>query len=146
MTRPVITAMVDDELSAVEEKFIKNQINHIVVIDGTNRVVGLISQKYLYKTRSPRRIMDSDTKYTPTVDTIIDGDSYYLKETLDDYILEDIMLKNPFTMNQEDTVAAAVKNMVSGKRGCIPVIDKTQKICGVITNHEIMRYLEGHLI
>lgn len=145
MAKPAISVTVDDELSDVEKKFIKNHINHIVVVDGTNKVVGMISQKYLYKARSPRKIMDGDAKYAPSLDTIIDGDSYYLKETLDSYILENIMLKSPATLSEDASMSDVVKTMEGGKRGFIVIIDKNSKPVGVVTNHQILDFVGNFL-
>lgn len=139
MGTDVIKVSVDDPFSKVEELFINHGITHVMVVDYTNKLVGLISQKYVYKTQSPRKYIDEEM--TPERDTLVDGDSYYRKEILDSYILTNTMQKDPLTLSPDDSVVKAVTLMAQRKLGCIPLVDKTHKICGLVTTHEIVKFI-----
>src|SRR6185295_10712399 len=104
MSRQVVTINADDEFSEVQVKFTNDHVTHVVVIDSDRKVVGLISQKYLYRTQSPRKVINEEMEYR--ADLLKDGDdTFYTKEMLDSYILSHIMQKKPLCLSPEDTLA-----------------------------------------
>ena len=140
MKAPVITVYEDDDLSVVGEKFILHGISYLPVVSHANQLVGIVSQKYLYKTQSPRRIIGhEEIDYNPQV--IVDGDAYYNKESLDSYILRNIMKHDPLTLTPEHTLADAVIAMDKRNISCIPVIDAKRKVVGILTFRELLGYL-----
>ena len=60
MQKSIVTLFEDDDLSVAQELFIERAISHIPVIDRDNIIQGLLSQKYLYKTLSPRKIIGGE--------------------------------------------------------------------------------------
>jgi predicted transcriptional regulator len=138
MSDEVISVRQDAEGSEVQEKFIKYKVNHIVVTDGYGKVVGLISRKYLYKTQSPRKIMQEEIDFEPGL--IIDGDNFYSRETLDSIIIHNIMQKNPLTIGPEESFAYVIKIMSSRFTACIPVVDKDGRAIGVMTDVDAIRF------
>ncbi|HPN87918.1 MAG TPA: CBS domain-containing protein [Candidatus Omnitrophota bacterium] len=138
MNKEVISVRQDAEGSEVQEKFIRYRVNHIVVTDGYQKVVGLISRKYLYKTQSPRKIMQEEIDFEP--DLIIDGDNFYSRETLDSIIIHNIMQKNPLTLGPEESFAQVIKIMASRFIACIPIVDKQGHAIGVMTDVDAIRF------
>lgn len=138
MTVPVVTIYEDEELSDAEERFINRRVSYLPVITRDNRVVGLLSQKYLYKTLSPRKIMNKDMDYQE--DLLIDGDTFYSKEVLNSYMLRHVMYKDPFTLYPDASVGSAVLNMSSRRIGCIPIVNHDQTICGIFTNQDFLDF------
>lgn len=138
MTVPVVTIYEDEELSDAEERFINRRVSYLPVISRDNRVVGLLSQKYLYKTLSPRKILNKDLDYQE--DMLIDGDTFYSKEMLNSYMLRHVMFKDPFTLPPEASVGSAVLNMSSRRIGCIPIVNQDKSICGIFTNQDIVDF------
>lgn len=149
MDTPVPTVFEDDELSEVQGKFISHKTFYLPVLSRNFTLVGLISQKYLYKTQSPRKFVDPQVKFDPEIaqakDILVDEDSFYFREALDSYILRNIMHKSPTTLNPEATVAEALMLMGRKNIGCIVVVDKNQKVQGLLTHKEIVDLLV-HLI
>lgn len=144
MKTPVITVYEDDDFSEAEEKFIHYGINYVLVVSRQHKFVGLLSQKYIYKTQSPRKILGhEEIDYDPNI--IVDGDSFYDKEGLDRYILRNIMSKDPFVMKPEDSVADAVFAMDKKNLGCIPILDQSGKIKGIVTNKEIVSFIVKYI-
>jgi len=127
------------DLSEVQLKFKNFQLSHLLIVNDAYKLVGLISQKYLYKTQSPRKVLTDEMEYRP--DVILDGDSFYEKETLDSFILRNVMMKSPFTLQPEDSLQDAFSNMAKKNLGCIPVVDKDLRIKGVLTDQAIVRYI-----
>lgn len=143
MLKNPVTIRSDENLSKALSIFVKQRVFYLPVINSSNRLVGTLTQKYLYKIRSPRRIIDQDMEFNKEV--LRDGDSFYEKETLDSYILSNIMFKTPFTMSPEDSAAEAILHMADKRLGCIPIVDDQGTIKGVLTAEEIIKYL-GHVI
>jgi len=138
MTTPVETVIETEDLSVVEDTFIKKNVYYLAVLDDEKKFVGLISQKYLYKAHSPRKISGDNMDYDSQI--IIDGDSYYDREKLDQILLYKIMNKNTFTLGPDDTVAMAVTNMAKKNLGCIPIINEKEKILGLLLSHNIIEF------
>jgi len=143
MDKHVVTVNAEDEFSLVHVKFTSDHVTHLVVVDGENHVVGLISQKYLYKTQSPRKVVSEEMEYRP--DLLRDGqDAFYTKDMLDSYILSKIMQKNPLTLGPEDNLNEAILHMANKKLSCIPIVDGEKKILGVVTHMEIIQFLSKY--
>jgi CBS domain-containing protein len=49
MTAPVETAVVDDPLRAIARRMVENRLKHLVVVDGSRRLVGLVSRRDLLR-------------------------------------------------------------------------------------------------
>lgn len=125
MTSKVISIRIDAPFSEVPKKFNMFNIRHLPVVDQKNRLVGLMTQRDLYKLHSPRKLED--------------GSWYYDEDELNNYILEDVMLRNPLAMDVEDCVGDALLVMVRNKYGCIPIIDKDRVLCGIVTRVDVLK-------
>src|SRR3989338_4126653 len=111
MTTPVQIVTESQTLSDVEKIFLSKRVNHVCVVDNDFRLRGLISQKYLYKTIAPRRILPG-SRIDEDAQTIIDGTSFYDKRSLDGFFLTDIMQIFPTTLREDDAILKAVEFMV----------------------------------
>ena len=125
MTKKVISIHEDDRFSLVEEKLREFNIRHLPVIDANGKLVGIVTQRDLYRTQSPRHLED-DTWY-------------YDQKSLDSHILKHVMTPDPYALNPEDSVVKAVLLMVERKYGCLPVVKKDRTLCGIITRHDILK-------
>ncbi len=139
MSTKLITIYEDDDVSVAEEKFISHGIYYLPVVSHDGQLKGLLSQKYLYKAQSPRKIVGNNMDYDP--DKLVDGSSYYPKEALDSLILSNIMNHGVFTLSPEDPVKDAILNMINKKLGCIPIVEKDQKLCGILTQQNIIAFM-----
>jgi len=143
MKTPVIKIFEDDDFSVAEQKFIENKIFYLPVVTHENKLAGFITHKYLYKTQSPRKIQQEGMDYQP--DIIVDGDSFYDKETLNSYILRHIMNKNPLTMSPGESVVEALRIFTRRNIEAIPVIEKDRTVAGIITKREILSLIAEKL-
>ena len=128
----------EDDLSEVAMIFLTRGVSHVCVVDPEKKLVGLISQKYLYKTRSPQKILPGE-QVEFDKNTLIDGDSFYDRKTLDGYILKDIMEKVVSTLKPEDKVSGAILLMARLNIDCIPVTDKDRKVRGILKENHIIK-------
>jgi acetoin utilization protein AcuB len=143
MKTPVVTIREDEDFSQAQIKFLNNHTSHLLVVDHDHKLVGVVSQKYIYKTQSPRKIVSEEMDYDP--DILVDGDSFYTKETLNNYILRSIMSKNPLSLMADDPVSKAVVLMAKRNISCIPIVDSQKHIEGVITDKEVIRFIASSL-
>ena len=132
MTKNVITVADSDSFSLVEEKLRMFRIRHLPVVNQGGQLVGIVTQRDLYRVQSPR--------------VSHDGNWFYNKETLDSYILKHVMTPDPICLYADDSVGAAVLLMVKHKYGCIPIVAHERKtLCGIITQHDILKIAAGIL-
>lgn len=125
MTAPVIAVRDDAPFHEVADKIQKNGIRHLPVVDADNKLVGLVTERGLYKIQSPRWLED--------------GTWYYDAEMLDNFILKDVMIHEPFAMGPDNTVAEAVLKMVDKKYGCILVVDKDRRMSGIVSYVDLLK-------
>ena len=126
MASPVITVGENDDFHVVHDKMTTHDIRHLLVIDCNGRVVGLISQRHLYKIHSPRRLEN--------------GEWYYDKDMLDSFILKNVMVKEPYVLKPGDTLEQAMKDIVGFKIGCITIVDDYGLPVGIITRNTIIKF------
>lgn len=119
MTAPVITVNVNTPFHEVADKIRQNRVRHLPVVDEKEKLVGLLTERELFKTQSPRRLED--------------GTWYYDPEALDGFILKNVMIKDPFTMSPNDTAAEAILEMVRLKYACVCIIKEDRVLAGIIT-------------
>lgn len=127
MKSPAITVRFDEPFSHVEEKLRIKGIRHLPVVDENNRVIGLITQRDLFRTRAPHRNEEGETVYDA--------------EALDAFILKRVMTPHPATLTPDNMIAEAVNLMAAGRYGCIPMVDQDKKIVGIVTEVDILKYL-----
>ncbi len=125
MSPEVVSIVEDTHFSNVPQLFTNHNIRHLPVVDEDNELVGLMTQRELYKIQSPRKLED--------------GSWYYDESILDNIILSHVMIKDLLTLHPEDTVKEAVFLMVHHKCGCIPIVDEKNILCGIITQHDILK-------
>lgn len=139
MTTRVFSVREDANLSQAVRLFNDQLLTHLPVVDENNKVVGLLSHMYIYKTQAPRKFVEGEVTAAP--DMLMDGDSFYLKETLDRFHLKNVMKKNPVTLNANESLAVAVHLMANKRIGCIPIVDDVKNLVGIITNQDVINFL-----
>lgn len=125
MTSPPIFVREDAPFSDVAEKIENKRIRHVPIVDKDNKLVGLMSQRDLYKIAPPHKLED--------------GEWFYDKEMLNAVILRAVMTKNPFALKPDNTVGQAVTAMVEHKYGCIPIVDDKRTLLGIVTQIDILK-------
>jgi CBS domain-containing protein len=130
MASPPITVNEGDEFHVVQDKFATYDIRHLPVVNDAGCVVGLISQRHLYKLHSPRLLED--------------GSWYYDKDMLDSFILKNVMVKDPYMLKAGNTLKEALDAMAQHKFGCIPIVDEYRLPVGIITRSDILKFFLNH--
>ncbi len=130
MASPAITIPQTTEFYQVKEKMDTHDIRHLPVVDEGGKLVGLITQRHLYKIHSPRLLED--------------GEWYYDKELLNSFILANVMIKDVYTVLPQTQVSQVVKDMIRFHVGCLVVIDDFRRPIGIVTRLDILKMLLAH--
>ena len=125
MTKTVVTINENEPFSHVAQRFNEFNIRHLPVVNNKGILKGIITQRDLYRVCPPRK----DQKGKWIWDT----------QALDSYILKHAMIKQVCTLSSTHTVAQALLIMADRKYGCIPIVDSKNKICGIITQLDILK-------
>jgi CBS domain-containing protein len=124
MESHVVTACEDARLTEAEEKMRSRGIRHLPVVDLEGKLVGLFTQRDLY------RILPSRLKEEDPIDA----------EVLKKYALKDVMRRAPEALRAEDSISKAVALMHEKKYGCVPIVDKDRKVIGIVTAIDILHF------
>ena len=126
MIKTIITAAPQDALSSIEEKFRKNRIRHIPVVDAENKILGIITHRDLLRYVPPHHTEQGDV---------------YVKEEMDRFILKRIMTPDPLCLKPDDKIIQAVEIMARNKYGCIPFAAEDRTLLGIVTQIDILKFL-----
>ncbi|MCA9400267.1 MAG: CBS domain-containing protein [Candidatus Omnitrophica bacterium] len=137
MTSPVHTIKQDEDFAEVAKKFVDYGIRHLPVVDGERRIIGVMTKRDLFRTVAPRKAIENNMEYSS--DKILDGLHYYSKDLLNQYILREVMVKNPVTAGEDASLGEIIHLMVGKKIGCIPIIRENKTVSGIITQVNILR-------
>ena len=125
MKSQVVAVDMDHTIRRVNELFASNEFHHLLVLED-NKLVGIVSDRDLFKSLSPRI-------GTPA-------------ETLQDTALlnkkaHQIMTRNPIVINQKAAVQDAIEIFNQNKISCIPVVNDEHIPVGILSWRDIMRLL-----
>jgi CBS domain-containing protein len=115
----IVFVKPDDTMLKVEEIFDNFSIHHILVVEN-EALCGIISKSDLLK-----------VYITHTNEGKIPERSIILAEQ--------IMTKDPITLDTEDTIGLAADLFLSNKIHSVPVLNGDQ-LSGIVTNHDLLKY------
>ena len=126
MIENVITVSPKTSLLHCKALYKEHKINHLPVVDEERKVLGLVSS--------------SDIRaFVPQRSTGLE-----ILEALDvmsETVVSELMVKNPYCINYNNTVEQAAQVMFDRHVGCLPVIDENQRLIGIITGWDVFRAL-----
>ncbi|MCS6934252.1 MAG: CBS domain-containing protein [Chitinophagales bacterium] len=128
--RPVVANQFHN-LSQVMELFAQFPIHHLPIVDGQERIIGIISSNDLPKT--VLRLCNKSEKITMDLEQIDRAVN-----------LTDIMTKNPVTIGPDDNLGDAVKIFAEHKFSSLPVV-KDGKLIGILSIKDVVANLAGQL-
>ncbi len=114
MTRDVFTLREDSKIFSASEAMTFRNIRHIPVVDKEDKLVGIVTYRDLLSSLA-RELMPLQVK--------------------------DIMTRATITVTPDVTVNMATEIILGNKFGCLPVIDKSNKLVGIITETDLLREL-----
>ena len=127
MATEVMTASTDDTLGEIREIFKSNHIHHLPVVQD-NKLVGIVSDRDILKDLS------SDVDMVGADNHALDT----LKKTADQ-----IMTHRVITVSLEDTIEEASTTMLEKNISCLPILERSGVVVGVVTKSDILKNLFG---
>jgi len=129
MTQKLITATPDMTVKQAFLTMRSHRVRHLPVVDG-DRLVGIISDRDL---RRPR-----------WAENIDDWTAYY--QVSDEITVRDVMTSNPEVVHTYDKVLKAVSIFREQRYGALPVLDKDEKLVGILSAQDLLLALETLLL
>jgi acetoin utilization protein AcuB len=129
MTRKVVSTPRD---TGVREAFFlmkKHHIRHLPVVDQTNRLIGIVSDREL---RRPEWVDES-------------WDIAHVYRLDDEVLVGDVMITKVHVLHTYDTLRKAVRLLLQNDIGAAPVLDKTEALVGMLSAVDLLRALDDML-
>jgi CBS domain-containing membrane protein len=120
----VVTLHSSDTLGVADDIMSMGRIRHLPVVDGSRRVVGLVTQRDLYRA---------------AISSALGFDRAKEHEWLGKVRVSDVMTREVTTVDAEAGVVDAVDQMVAKKFGCLPVTDREGQLVGLLTETDCLR-------
>jgi len=114
MVHPAVTCTEGEEIKAIAQRIINRSVNHIVVIDNQGRLRGIVTSWDITKAVAEGRKK-----------------------------LADIIVKRVVTTTPDEPVEAASRKMAQHHISALPVINRDEKVLGIITSEDISRLIGG---
>ena len=126
MQTSVATVRENETLTVVDDLMKTGWVRHVPVIDATNQLRGVITQRDVLKA---------------SVSSMAGADPAAQQRWLNQVLVRNVMTKKPITIGAEAEVSEVVDKLLAGKFGCLPVTDQG-KLIGLITETDLLRHLQ----
>ena len=122
MSTDLKTLLIEDAVIKAKELFDGHNIHHIPIV-GFKKIIGIISKSdLLHFLRGSGRGR---------------GDEILEATRLRAWKVEELMNKEVFTLQQEDTIMRALDIFKNNQIHCIPILDN-EELVGIVTPHDII--------
>jgi CBS domain-containing membrane protein len=123
MSNVVETLSVGDDLAAARRQLERGHIRHLPVVDGDERVIGLITH---------RSILEAWVSHGhPNRERV--------RDVAKDVPIEMLMEKSVRTVSPDTSAAEAAAILEEHKFGCLPVVENG-KLVGIVTEADFVRF------
>jgi CBS domain-containing protein len=117
MTCEAKTLPPENSFSEVLSLMANRSFRHVLVADGENRLLGVISDRDVL--RALARTPDWNSKS-----------------------VREIMTSDPVTVTPTSPISVAIKAMRAMRINCLPVIGEDSRICGILTTTDLLKAYE----
>ncbi len=114
LVRPAVTCKEDDSVEVVAKKIIQQNVNHIVVVDGESRLLGIVTSWDITR-------------------AVANGKKG----------LAEIITRRVVTASPQEPVEAASRRLAQHNISALPVIDDQRKVLGIITSEDLSKLVGG---
>ena len=130
MAQDVISVFPDQPLLDATATMVKHGVRHLPVVDGTQRVVGMLSD------RDVRQVVG---------DPLGVFDDAARRSRLQATKVSDAMTPDPRCLLIEDPLSSAVELFASERFGAVPVVDADERLAGLLSYVDVLRCVAEHL-
>ncbi len=128
MAVKVISIGMDTTLGTAMNVCVENRIRHLPVLDDDEKLVGLLTDRDIRASISPRLGSLSENN----------ADRESLRRHVHVTMIRDLITAYP-----EMPLAKAASLMLEHRIGCLPVIDKNRHLVGIVTTSDFLRLVAG---
>jgi CBS domain-containing protein len=126
MSTNVITVHHGDPVSKVRQIIREHGVHHIPVVSG-QKLIGIVTHSDMLRV-SFSAAFNTDER---AVDATLD---HTMK-------LENLMQKDPVSVKESASIREAAQLLVQGNFHSVPVVSDGQKLVGIVTSTDLIRYL-----
>jgi acetoin utilization protein AcuB len=126
MTRRVVSVTPDDSLLVVKRIFDELRFHHLLVIDETRTLCGVISDRDLLRAVSP--FIGSLSEHSRDIATLQKR-------------VHQIMTRKPVTLRPEASIGDAVRILLEHRVSCLPIVDAECRPVGIVSWRDILKHL-----
>ncbi len=123
MTTEVKTLQRNDELSVADDLMRMARIRHLPVLDDDGEVVGIVSQRDLFRGALARALGYGERAQDRILGMLV---------------VKEVMTNNPLTIAPDASVSEAARQMLERKIGCLPVVEGG-RLVGILTESDLVR-------
>jgi len=128
MTKEVTTLRRNDKLSIADDVMRLGRIRHLPVLDDDEQVVGIVSQRDLFRGALARALGYG---------------AHAQQKLLGQLLVKEVMTNDPTTIAPDAPLAEAARVMLEGKIGALVVIEDG-RLVGILTEADfVRRFAEG---
>lgn len=129
MTRDVATLELNDKLKIADDVMKLGRIRHLPVLDEKREVVGIVSQRDLFRGALARCIGYGE---------------YAHQKLLNQLMVKEVMSKNVAIVNPYAPLQQAARLMLERKIGCV-VVAEEGRLVGILTESDFVKMYAGPL-
>jgi CBS domain-containing protein len=123
MARNVLTVQEDDPLSRAAELVLTRRIRHLPVLSGTDRLVGILTDRDIKKALPSPLFKPMPTDY---------------ELVFEQTPVSAVMTSDPLTVHPDAPLSEAIQLMVDNKIGAVPVVEESCLV-GILTETDALR-------
>ena len=128
MTKEVISLHENDLFEKANEIFVNHSFHNIPVISSDNFLVGIISKGDFNKILTPFSIFETEKSKIENI------------KLFKSLLCKDVMTSELITLKASDEIEDAVKILLPNNIHCIPIVDDSNQIAGIVTNNDLLKY------
>jgi CBS domain-containing protein len=132
MTKDVLFLNEEDNLSQIGQTMERFSLRHLPVVDG-RRLVGLVTHRDVLRL-AVSELYDDDQARQERQRRL--GENTFVAK---------IMTRRPRTVFPETPIVEAAEILVESKFGCLPVVDSSGDLVGIVTEHDFLKLLVANL-
>ncbi len=127
MQRQVVQISAGERLSTLKDIMTLGGVRHMPVVRG-GKLVGVVSERDLLRA---------------SLSNLIEFGSEQRRAFLHAVEITRVMSEPPVVISADASVEEAARTLAERKIGCLPVLDADEKLVGLVTETDVLRYFAG---
>ncbi len=127
MVKDFVSVKAKDQLDFVDDVMSLGRIRHMPVVDG-ERLIGVVSQRDLLAS---------------SLSLALDFEVGQRRNFMRSVVVEEVMTPQPITVAPTVTLREAARLMLTHRIGCLPVVERDDRLVGLVTETDLLRGAYG---